>query len=170
MMRSASTFASARAASIVSVAVTALVASLASASRSSTTQRRVQITDVVLRGYAETVYRAKSWSKARRACARIEATTLGLDIRYVVTNLAMGSAESIYDTLYCARGQAENLIKMANQISQFFDGDASEAEAVADIRNHLQRFWAPSMREALCAALALCLPWGVRLQIGRAHV
>jgi type II secretory pathway pseudopilin PulG len=38
---------------IVSVAVTALVASLASASRSSTTQRRVQITDVVLRGYAE---------------------------------------------------------------------------------------------------------------------
>jgi hypothetical protein len=27
----------------------------------------------VLRGYAETMYRAKSWSKLRRACARIEA-------------------------------------------------------------------------------------------------
>ena len=46
------------------------------------------------------------------ACARIEATTLGLDIRFVVTSLAGSSAEYIYDTLYCERGQAENLIKM----------------------------------------------------------
>jgi hypothetical protein len=37
--------------------------------------------------------------------------TLGMDIRYVVTSLTEGSAEHIYDTLYCARGQAENLIK-----------------------------------------------------------
>ncbi len=50
----------------------------------------------MLRGYAETMYRAKSWSKSRRACARIEATSLGLDIRYVVTSLAAGSAEHIY--------------------------------------------------------------------------
>ena len=46
------------------------------------------------------------------SCARIEATTLGLDIRFVVTNLANGSAEHVYDVIYCARGQAENLIKM----------------------------------------------------------
>jgi Transposase DDE domain group 1 len=65
-----------------------------------------------LRGFAETDYRAKSWKKQRRACARVEATTLGLDIRFVVTSLATGSAEHVYDTLYCARGQAENLIKM----------------------------------------------------------
>jgi len=44
--------------------------------------------------------------------ARIEASTLGLDIRFVVTSLKDGSAERIYDTLYCARGQAENLIKL----------------------------------------------------------
>ena len=74
--------------------------------------RRALAQAPVLRGYAETMYRAKSWSKPRRACARIEATSLGLDIRYVVTSLAAGSAEHIYDTLYCARGQAENLIKM----------------------------------------------------------
>ncbi|HSF95006.1 MAG TPA: IS1380 family transposase [Thermohalobaculum sp.] len=65
-----------------------------------------------LRGFAETRYRAKSWEVERRTCARIEATTLGLDIRFVVTNLATGSAERIYDVIYCARGQAENLIKM----------------------------------------------------------
>jgi hypothetical protein len=64
----------------------------------------------VLRGYAETAYQAKSWAKPRRTCARIEASTRGLDIRYVVTSLSAGSAEHIYDTLYCARGQVENLI------------------------------------------------------------
>jgi hypothetical protein len=55
---------------------------------------------------------AKSWKVERRVCARIEATELGLDIRYVVTNIANGSPEHIYDTLYCARGQMENLIKL----------------------------------------------------------
>jgi transposase InsO family protein len=65
-----------------------------------------------VRGFAETSYRAKSWTKERRACARIEATTKGLDIRFVVTSVTTGSAEHIYETLYCARGQAENLIKL----------------------------------------------------------
>jgi hypothetical protein len=65
-----------------------------------------------LRGYAETRYGARSWKAERRACARIEATTLGLDIRFVVTSLSDRSAEFIYDTLYCERGQAENLIKL----------------------------------------------------------
>jgi hypothetical protein len=74
--------------------------------------RRALAQAPAVRGYAETLYQAKSWSKARRTCARIEASTLGLDIRFVVTSLATGSAEHIYDTLYCARGQAENLIKM----------------------------------------------------------
>src|SRR6202521_4587646 len=66
----------------------------------------------VLRGYTQTNYAAKSWKVERRVCARIEATELGLDIRYVVTNIANGSPEHIYDTLYCARGQMENLIKL----------------------------------------------------------
>ena len=62
--------------------------------------------------FAETRYQAKSWKRERRACARIEATTKGLDIRFVVTSLHTGSAEHVYETLYCARGQAENLIKL----------------------------------------------------------
>ena len=74
-------------------------------------QRAVEHRDVV-RGYAETRHRAKSWDRERRAVARIEATALGLDIRFVVTNLEYGSPEWIYDSLYCARGQAENLIKL----------------------------------------------------------
>jgi DDE family transposase len=65
-----------------------------------------------LRGFAETSYRAKSWHMDRRACARIEASTKGLDIRFLVTSIETGSTEHIYETLYCARGQAENLIKL----------------------------------------------------------
>lgn len=67
---------------------------------------------LVLRGYAQTNYAAKSSRAERCVCARIEATELGLDIRYVVTNIASGSPEHIYDTLYCARGQMNNLIKL----------------------------------------------------------
>jgi hypothetical protein len=57
-----------------------------------------------LRGFAETSYRAKSWNKERRACARIEATTKGLNIRFVVTSIETGSAEHTYEMLYYARG------------------------------------------------------------------
>jgi Transposase DDE domain group 1 len=66
----------------------------------------------VVRRYTQTHYGAKSWACERRVAARIEATSKGLDIRYVVTNLAFGSAEWLYDGLYCGRGQAENLIKL----------------------------------------------------------
>ena len=72
----------------------------------------------VLRGYAETRYAAKSWDKERRVVARIEASAShadgmrrGIDIRYVVTSLQASDAEYIYETDYCARAQAENLIK-----------------------------------------------------------
>ncbi len=74
--------------------------------------RRAEAQAPVVRRYTETHYGAKSWRCERRVAARIEATTKGLDIRYVVTNLTHGSAEWLYDTLYCARGQAENLIKL----------------------------------------------------------
>jgi hypothetical protein len=65
----------------------------------------------VVRRYAETRHGAVSWKCERRVAARIEASCNGLDIRYVVTNIRRGSAEWLYDTLYCERGQAENLIK-----------------------------------------------------------
>ena len=74
--------------------------------------RRAEAQAPVLRRYAETRYGAKSWGKDRRVVARIEASTLGLDIRFVVTSFARGSAEWVYDGLYCARGQAENLVKL----------------------------------------------------------
>jgi hypothetical protein len=77
-----------------------------------TRTRRALDQNPCLRSFAEASYRAKSWKTDRRACARIEATSKGLDIRFVVTSIETGSPEHIYETLYCARGQAENLIKL----------------------------------------------------------
>ena len=65
-----------------------------------------------VRRHTEVRYGAKSWKCERRVAARIEATPKGLDIRYVVTNIAGGSAEWLYETMYCARGQMENCIKL----------------------------------------------------------
>lgn len=65
-----------------------------------------------VRLYAETRYAAKSWSRQRRVVARIEASTMGMDIRYVVTSLSAPGPEDMYEVHYCARGKAENLIKL----------------------------------------------------------
>ncbi len=73
---------------------------------------RAQTQSACVRGFAEVLHKAKSWDKPRRAVARIEATPLGLDVRFVVTNIEGGSPEWMYETLYCARGQMENLIKL----------------------------------------------------------
>jgi hypothetical protein len=86
-----------------------------------------------VRGYAEKRHRAKSWDCERRAIARTEATWLGLDIRFVVTNLDHGSPEWLYDSVYCARGQAENLIKLhKTQLA---------SERTSAIANHTAAYW-----------------------------
>ena len=66
----------------------------------------------VLRLFAETRYAAKSWKHQRRVVARIEASTMGMDIRTVVTSLTKPGPEDLYEVYYCARGNAENLIKL----------------------------------------------------------
>ena len=74
--------------------------------------RRALTRAPAVRRYTEVRYGAQSWHGERRVAARIEATAQGLDIRYVVTNLRRGSAEWLYAAMYCARGGAENLIKL----------------------------------------------------------
>jgi hypothetical protein len=64
-----------------------------------------------LRGFAKFRYGAKSWKRERRFVARIEATGKGLDIRYIVTSLD-GGGKYLYETVYCARGEMENFIKL----------------------------------------------------------
>jgi len=74
-----------------------------------------------LRTYATFRYQAGSWGRPRKVVARLECSLQPvagetgmrqeIDIRYVVTSLK-GSAQHIYENVYCQRGQMENLIKL----------------------------------------------------------
>jgi Transposase DDE domain group 1/Cobalamin biosynthesis protein CobT VWA domain len=77
-----------------------------------------------LRTYTSFTYQASSWDRPRKVVARLECslqpdaggiTSTGMrqevDIRYVVTSLK-GSAQYLYEDVYCKRGQMENLIKL----------------------------------------------------------
>ena len=74
-----------------------------------------------LRGFVSFMYQAGSWRRPRKVVARLEcslqpvAGSTGMrqevDIRYVVTSLK-GSAQHLYENVYCQRGQMENLIKL----------------------------------------------------------
>jgi hypothetical protein len=63
-----------------------------------------------VRRFAEFRYAARTWKALRRVIARVEASPQGSDSRFIVTNLA-GAPRWLYESVYCARGQAENLIK-----------------------------------------------------------
>ena len=53
---------------------------------------------------------AREWSRSRKLVARVEATPMGTDVRFIVTNLE-GRGKTLYEKVFCARGAAENLIK-----------------------------------------------------------
>ena len=54
---------------------------------------------------------AASWDRVERIVARVEAGAAGTDTRFVVTSLGGLSGRTVYQDIYCARGQAENHIK-----------------------------------------------------------
>jgi hypothetical protein len=72
--------------------------------------RRLRSGKDKLRCFFQTGYQAGSWSRERKVVARVEATSKGCDIRFVVTNLP-GRAKVLYEKVYCARGRMENMIK-----------------------------------------------------------
>lgn len=43
----------------------------------------------------------------------------------------------------------ENLVKMANDIANFFGAEPDRAVAVAGVADHLRKFWDPRMRRAI---------------------
>jgi hypothetical protein len=55
-------------------------------------------------------YQAGSWTSEEKVIARVEATEMGSDARFIVTNLT-GRGKVLYENVYCARVRVENLIK-----------------------------------------------------------
>jgi hypothetical protein len=75
------------------------------------------------RTFTEFTYQTvRSWSRARRVIGKAEITAQGPNPRFVVTNLpaagfpdevdpARFTPERLYEELYCARGEMENVLK-----------------------------------------------------------
>jgi hypothetical protein len=78
-----------------------------------------QATREKIRLFIDLDYAAGTWDKTRRVMAKAEHTAQGSNPRFVVTNLE-GDAQTLYDEVYCARGEMENRIK-EQQLGLFAD-------------------------------------------------
>jgi hypothetical protein len=91
----------------------------------------------------------KSWSRRRRVVAKAEWTQGEANPRFVVTSLDPQAwpPQSLYEDLYCARGEMENRIKEC-QLDLFADRTSA-----ASMRANQLRLWFASMAYALICAL-----------------
>ena len=100
------------------------------------------------RAFAEFEYRTvRSWSCTRRVIGKAEVTPQGDNPRFVVTNLpAVGFVQEdeperfapapLYEVLYCARGEAENVLKQ-----QVLDLQADRMSTHHMASNQLRLWW-----------------------------
>jgi hypothetical protein len=90
-----------------------------------------------------------SWSRARRVVAKAEHLPQGSNPRFVVTSLSATEidARTLYEDVYCARGEVENRIK--EQQLDLFAGRTS----AATMRTNQLRLWFASFAYVLIEAL-----------------
>jgi hypothetical protein len=72
---------------------------------------RFELGEKPVRMFTETLYKAKSWPKARRVIAKVEYNALGSNTRFIITNLEHRNRRFIYETAYSGRGAMELMIK-----------------------------------------------------------
>jgi len=61
--------------------------------------------------------------------------------------------------------QTETLIKMANQIGDFFEAEPNKTQAQLDIAQHLNRFWTKDMRNQIAAHVQTKQGAGLHAQV-----
>jgi hypothetical protein len=99
--------------------------------------------------FAELDYAARSWKQSRRVIVKAEHTALGANPRYIVTNLP-GQPQTLYERIYCARGEMENRIK-EQQLYLFADRTSCMN-------------WLPNQLRLLLSSMAYCLLEAIRSQ------
>src|SRR4029450_10739461 len=91
----------------------------------------------------------ESWSRKRRVIGKAEWTKGEANPRFIVTSLtrAQASAQSLYEDIYCQRGDMENRIKECQ-------GDMfADRTPAATMRANQLRLWFASMAYVLMCAL-----------------
>jgi hypothetical protein len=102
------------------------------------------------RRFADFAWRTlDSWSRARRVVAKAEHLPKGANPRFVVTSLSASAidARTLYEDVYCARGEVENRIK-EQQLDLFADRTSA-----ATMRANQLRLWFASFAYVLLDAL-----------------
>jgi Transposase DDE domain group 1 len=102
------------------------------------------------RRFADFTWRTlDSWSRERRVVAKAEHLPKGPNPRFIVTSLPAGAsdARTLYEDVYCARGEIENRIK-EQQLDLFADRTSA-----ATMRANQLRLWFASFAYVLLAAL-----------------
>jgi len=112
-----------------------------------TTKKKYNETQEKQRDFMCFSYGAKSWNTERQVIAKLEVTDKGPNPRFILTNLP-GDAQSLYDNIYCARGDMENRIK-EQQLGLFAD------------RTSAHEWWANQFR-LLLSSLAYILLESIR--------
>jgi hypothetical protein len=103
-----------------------------------------------VRRFADFAWRTlDSWSRARRVVAKAEHLPKGSNPRFVVTSLRKPTidARTLYEDIYCARGDVENRIK-EQQLDLFADRTSA-----ATLRANQLRLWFASFAYVLLEAL-----------------
>ena len=102
------------------------------------------------RRFADFAWRTlDSWSRTRRVVAKAEHLPKGANPRFVVTSLPASArdARSLYEDVYCARGDVENRIK-EQQLDLFADRTSA-----ATMRANQLRLWLASFAYVLLEAV-----------------
>jgi hypothetical protein len=102
------------------------------------------------RRFADFAWRTlDSWSRSRRVVAKAEHLPKGPNPRFVVTSLPASAidARTLYEDVYCARGEVENRIK-EQQLDLFADRTSA-----ATMRANQLRLWFASFAYVLLEAL-----------------
>ena len=102
------------------------------------------------RRFADFAWRTRdSWSRARRVVAKAEHLPQGANPRFIVTSLPASQidARTLYEDIYCARGEIENRIK-EQQLDLFADRTSA-----ATMRANQLRLWFASFAYVLLEAL-----------------
>ena len=110
-------------------------------------EKRFEATGEKQREFLDLRYGARTWRRRRAVIAKLEITAQGRNPRFVVTNLN-GDAQTLYDQVYCARGDIENRIK-EQQLGLFAD------------RTSAHHWWANQFR-LLLSSLAYVLMVAIR--------
>jgi hypothetical protein len=101
----------------------------------------------------------KSWTRERRVIAKAEHLDKGANPRFIVTNLpeTYATPQSLYEDIYCARGDMENRIK-EQQLDLFADRTSTHT-----MRANQLRLWMSTFAYTLVAALRRSALKGTRL-------